>query len=286
MTSPTEPIRVSWSMLRAHEECRQKTALLRQGKRVKAQDLRNFFGGMVVDSVMRDWLANPDRARTDMRTMIDDYIDRGQEDAVASGDGVVRWRGTGDREQLREFAVELVHRLDPILHEHVLGHTYICGNRFTHPLTLPDGTDVLLTGEMDLFVQLPGGWAVWDLKGTKDDSYWRKVLGQLVFYTLAAKLETGDYPILTGLIQPMCKQPVLTFDIDAEARRQMLVRILRYVDDVKTANDTCREDTTGCSRCEVSHACKRYTPTPGTNTLSLGASMGAALRDAAKGTAA
>jgi len=269
----TEPIRVSWSMIRAHEDCRQKTALLRQGKRAKATNLRTYFHGMVVDSVMRAWLANPDRASLDMRTMVDEHIHRGQQEAVASGDGVVRWRGVSDRESLREFSTELVHRLEPLLTELVLPYAYRSGHRFSHPLTLPDGTEIRLVGEMDLLVHEPAGWAVWDLKGTKDDSYWRKVTGQLVFYDLATKLEHGEHPYRAGLIQPMCKEPLLTFDFNADDRRAMLTRILRYVSDVQAGRDECREDTAGCTRCDVSHACPRYTAKPGQNTLSLSAAL-------------
>lgn len=271
-TGATDPIRVSWSMLRAHEECKQKTSLLRSGKRAKAQDLRLFFHGMVVDNVMRDWLAHPDRANIDMRDLVESRIERGQQEAIDSGDGVVRWRHANDRDDLRAFAVELVRRLQPILDERVLPYEYYCGYRFKHPLTLPDGTDIVLNGEMDLLVA-DHGWAVWDLKGTKDNGYWRKVVGQLAFYDIATKIDRGEHPRLTGLIQPMCDEPLLTFQFDAEARRIMFARILRYVEDVKAANEQCRADTSGCSWCEVKHACPRYTPTPGTNTLSLSAGL-------------
>lgn len=259
-------------MLRAHEECRQKTALLRQGKRAKAQNLRSYFHGMVVDSVMRAWLANPHRSAVDMRTLVEEHIERGQREAVETGDGVVRWRDAGDRDVLRDFSVELVRRLEPILTEHVLPYDYYCGHRFKHPLTLPDGTEILLNGEMDLLVA-DHGWVVWDLKGTKDNGYWRKVVGQLTFYDLATKLERGEHTRFAGLIQPMCDQQLLTFEFDGDARRAMLARILRYVSDVQAANEQCRADTSGCSWCEVKHACPRYTPAPGTNTLSLSATL-------------
>lgn len=261
-------------MLRAHEECRQKTALLRSGKRAKSQDLRSYFHGMVVDSIMRAWLDNPGRTAGEMVGMVDEYIDRGQQEAVATGDGVVRWRNAGDRDTLREFSAELVRRLEPILNDYVLPFPYHCGHRFKHPLTLPDGTPIVLVGEMDLLVNDPEGWVVWDLKGTKDNSYYRKVIGQLVFYDLACKLEHGEHPHMSGLIQPMCTEPLMVFNFDSETRREMLVRILRYVADVKARNESCREDTAGCSWCEVKHACKRYAPAPGTgNTISLSGAL-------------
>ena len=59
--TPSKTLRLSWSQLRTHDECNQKSFLMRSGKRSKVTDLRNFFHGMVVDRAMRDWLNNPMR---------------------------------------------------------------------------------------------------------------------------------------------------------------------------------------------------------------------------------
>lgn len=272
------PIAISWSGLRAHLECTQRSALLRAGKRAPTQNLRNYFHGMVVDSVMRDWLDDPQRRPGTMPGRVEEYITRMSADAKTNGDGVVRWKHPGDRAELHEFCVELLHRLEPILTELVLPHRFVTAHRFAQPVAVPylDGTPttVILRGETDLLtVERPGRLTVWDLKGTRDDSYWRKVTGQLVFYDLAMLAATGQPTTRVGLIQPMCTQPVVHFTVTEDQRRQVWAAITRMATDIWRGEATCRTDTDRCFMCEVSHACPRY---------DTGSSFGAALRHAAR----
>ena len=275
-----EPIRVSWSQIRAHEECKQKAALFRAHKRGPAGNLRGFYHGMVVDSAMREYLDNPQRGPGDMAARIDMLIDEGIDDAKASGDGVVRWKHAHDRIQMAEFCTELVGRLEPLLDRHVLPYEFVSGKRFTAPLNAA-GTRINLVGEMDLLVREPTGYVVWDLKGTADPTYYRKVLGQLIFYDLATWCETGQKTRLTGLLQPMCPEPVIEHHVTDQDRRVMLARILRYVSDVKHHRQDCKDGTAGCSWCEVNHACIRFRPdtTPSGTTMSLSAALRTAARE-------
>lgn len=258
-----EPIRISWTQMRAHLECKQKSHLLRTGKRPTAQNLRNYFHGMVVDKIMRRWLDSPQRTAGQMPTMVDDMIDEMSSEAAETGDGVVRWRNGGDREQLRDFCIELLNRLEPILRDKILPHPYEQAKRFKVPVHVPylDGqpAPVLLTGEMDLLVE-DDGFIIWDLKGTKDDQYWRKTLGQLVFYDLALLGLRGVTTRSVGFIQPMCKQPVLPFVISEHDRGQMWAAITRMASDIWRGNNACKPDAAGCSFCEVRHACPRFNP--------------------------
>jgi hypothetical protein len=230
---------------------------------------------MVCDRVMVQWLADPDRPAGAMVAMVEDMITTAERDAREDGDGVVRWRSADDRTDLLEFCVELVHRLEPILRELVLPYPFESAKRFTAPVNMPylDGTltTVNLIGEMDLLVDNRGPH-VWDLKGTKDDQYWRKVLGQLVFYDLAVLAMTGTKTVLTGLIQPMCTEPVLEFQISDDDRRAMWSRILRYATDRWRNHAPCKEGTSGCNWCETKHACPRFQPTQG-NTMTLSAEL-------------
>jgi len=274
-----EPITISWSRLRAHMECRQRAALLRAGHKSPAQNIRNYFGGMVVDKIMRDWLADPARVSGDMVTAIDRYIAECEAAATADGDGVVRWRNPGDRAELAGFCTELLHKLEPILDTLVLPYEFHSALTFRAPITVPylDGrpTTVILRGEMDLLThQGPDDWVVWDLKGTKDDQYWRKVLGQLVFYDLAVLATRGVATSRVGLIQPMCRRPVLEFVLTAEHRRQMWAQILRMAEDIWRTHAPPKADTDGCTQCEVRHACVRYAPQG--NTISLSTALRAA----------
>lgn len=259
------PMLVSWSQLRTHEECRQKGVLLRAGKRSPGQNIRGFFHGTVVDVAMRTWLSSPELRPGHMLEMVDELIESCQREAVETGDGVVRWKSATDRAEMREFCMELVRRLEPLLHRYVLPFDYEPAKRFSVPVEVPylDGTPtcVHLVGEMDILVRDSAlCWGIWDLKATAADDYWRKVLGQLTFYDLATWAMFGDYSTVTGLIQPMCTEPVLTFVLTEEHRRQMWARIHRFTTDRWQRDVGPKETTDGCNWCPVNHACSRFKP--------------------------
>jgi hypothetical protein len=266
----TRPLTISWSALRIHEECRQKALLMREGKRNPVKDLRNYYPGMVVDRVMQEWLRDPRPGA--MRTMVDDAITAGAVQARETGDGVVRWRNPDDRDHVHTFCLDLVTRLEPILTEHILPHTFHAPYRFKVPVVIPDPAGapatVHLIGEMDLLVQ-DHGWVVWDLKGTADDQYWRRVLGQLVFYDLAVFGIYGQRSRYAGFIQPMCPQPVIGLTVTDDMRRQLWSRICTMAHHIWTGDTACKQGTSGCVRCEVRHACPRYAPEADTLGLNL-----------------
>lgn len=273
-----EPLTLSWSQIRTFEECHQKLHLIRNGHRSPAQNLRNFYHGMVVDWLMRNWLADPHRRPGQMAARVTDAIEVGQQEALSTGDGVVRWKHSEDKAELHQFCTELVTRLEPILRDLVLPYAFESGTRFKTPITIPylDGTPttVYLIGEMDLLITKPSGdQIVYDLKGTKDDTYWRKVLGQLFFYDLAVYAMTGKPTVCTALIQPMCAERVKYATVSDADRRQMYARILRLAHGIWAHTDDCKQGTTGCAYCEVRHACRRYTSG---DALSLGSALRAA----------
>ncbi len=154
--SAAKPLRISWSQLRNHTECRQKSYLIRSGKKSSAIDLRNYFHGMVVDRAMRRWLHDEGRQPQQMMTYVDECIDEEQAQAKHTAGGIVRWRNASDRADMRAFCVELCRRLEPLLYELVLPYPFRNGYRFTAPVQIPgpDGspTVIHLVGEMDLFV--------------------------------------------------------------------------------------------------------------------------------------
>jgi len=254
-----KPIRISWSALRTHDECGMKARLIREGKRSPVKDLRNYYHGMVVDSVMQQWLADPQRRPGQMTTMVDAAIVDGLTEARSSGDGMVRWRNPDDRAQLRQFCLDLVDRLEPLLARHVLPYHFRAPYRFEVPVVVA-GSTVLLVGEMDILVHHQPGYVVLDLKATADDQYWRRVAGQLTFYDLAVLGLFGEPTRAVGLIQPMCPQQMLGITITDEDRRQMWARIQRMVEEIRTDAITCKSGTAGCTWCEVRHACPRYAP--------------------------
>jgi hypothetical protein len=237
-----------------------KSFLIRDGKRAKVSNIRNFFHGSVVDAIMRVWLDNPQHPAGAMAAMVDELIDRTEAEEKDKGN-IVRWRNADDRETVRGFCVELVNRLEPLLQQHVLPYTYRHGYWFKVPMSIKDAAgrprDILLTGEMDLLVENDGP-VVWDLKGTADDQYYRKVVAQLTFYDLAVWASTGRKTRYAGLIQPMCTERVMAWEITDDARRNLLVRISRYAHDVWAGEKTCTTDRAVCHWCDVKHACPRF----------------------------
>jgi hypothetical protein len=253
-----KPLRISWSAIRAAEECRQKAFLIREGKRAKITNIRNFAAGMFVDQFMREYLAGSRRGN-DIRTWIGEIIDESEATERQKGN-FVRYRDAADRNNVREFCVELASRLTIHLEKLVVPFPHECGKWFKIPMNLEyqgEIRPVLLTGEMDLLVENEGP-VVWDLKGTADDQYWRKVLAQLTFYDLAVWFSTGVKTRFVGLIQPMCKEQLLAFEVTDAARADLMNRIQRYAADVWSGERSCTDNTSSCHWCDVKHACTRF----------------------------
>jgi hypothetical protein len=255
---PNKVIRLSWSRLRTHDECPAKGALQREFQS-PVKDIRNFVHGNVVDTAMRRWLAFDEPPPGWMLEQVDAIF----EEWSHSSEGIVRWKHPGDKKETLEFCRELVKRLEPILAEYVLPFTWQPAVRFDVPMKVRhlNGSmrEIRLVGEMDLLVQDHAKrTAVWDLKGTKDDGYWRKVAPQLAFYAIAVAIMTGQFPYGTGLIQPMCSQRVLPVTVTPQALREIGTRIERLARDIWAGNLAPKESNEGCAWCPVNHACPKY----------------------------
>lgn len=278
-----KPLRVSWSSIRAHDECKERSYLLREGKRAKVSNIRNFAPGSIVDAVMRVWLDDPDHPTGGMAALLDEQAEKVLVGEKEKGN-VVRWRNAEDRDEVRKFCLELVTRLEPILTQHVLPYPHEHGKWFKVPLSIPDADghprDILLTGEMDLIVDNDGP-VVWDLKGTADNQYWRKVVAQLVFYDLAVWIGTGRKTRFVGLIQPMCEERILPFEVTDNDRSQMMLRIQRYAHDVWAGERTCTDNSAACHWCDVRHACSKFSKSALDAFGELAAGLHAAAGDAA-----
>lgn len=213
---------------------------------------------------MRQWLALDEPPPGWMAAHIDEIFDHAEVEVRETGDGVVKWRDSQDRAKLRAWCKDLVTRLEPILYELVIPYEYEVAARFKVPLTIPglDGAPrkILLTGEMDLLTWRPARVprAIWDLKATEDTSYWRKVAGQITFYEIAVWGMTGQWPEVSGLIQPMCPEQVPRFSFGAEERRQMFVTICNVAADIWSKNLPPKADPAGCDRCPVKQACPKF----------------------------
>lgn len=255
-------LRLSWSRLRLHGECPAKGDLMRAHKS-PVQDVRNFFHGNVVDLAMRRWLSQEEPEPGWMAAQVDAIFEESAEIAKSTGDGVVHWKSATDKADTRAFCRELVARLEPILVRYALPFEWQEAKRFSVPIAVPylDGRlrEIILVGEIDLLVRdCEGRIAVWDLKATRDNGYYRKVLGQLAFYALAVRAMTGQFPVMTGLIQPMCDQRVLPVTVDHDAVAQMAGRITKTAQDIWAGRLAPKEDNVGCAYCPVKHACPKF----------------------------
>jgi len=130
-----------------------------------------------------------------------------------------------------------------------------------------EGLEMLRQKAFDLVItdlRLPGADGLTVLKATKDNEYYRKVLGQLAFYAIAIKAskegKLGRWPVRAGLLQPMCATPDLMVDIMAgggQAIREMATRIERVAGDI-WAGRLDPKPNDWCPRCEVKHACPLF----------------------------
>lgn len=233
-------------------------------------DVRNYFGGNVVDRCMRNWLDSDDPQPGGMAAMVRQQMEDSEAEARDAKEGVIKWRNVRDKETLEGWCVELVTRLEPILFQYAVPFDYQPARRFEVPLSIPhpEGYQerMFLIGEMDLLIRDNAPrWFIYDLKGTNNETYWRKVVGQLLFYEIAVKLEYGEWPAASGLIQPMCKEKVLPFVFTDADRRDMFYRITKVATDIWRGDTSPKASNAGCDRCEVKHACLKFAVRPGTN---------------------
>lgn len=274
-TTTDDTLRISWSRLREWEECSEKGWLVRQGHRAPTAEIwPAMFQGTVVDRCMREWLAAEAQEPGAMAAMVGQIMDREEQVATDTGDGQVRWRGTGARNEAKANCVECVNALEPLLFQYVVPFEYQVAYRFKAPMQVPhpDGKprQIFLTGELDLLVRqggqedgpgmrVPGTGElrVYDLKMTRDSSYWRKTMMQLPFYEVAVRLLYGSWPVESALIQPLCEQPYLPFTF-GEERSEILQRVARMAEAIWLEQHSPKASTAGCDRCYVKHACVRF----------------------------
>ncbi len=280
MTVPETTLKLSWSRIRLHSECPQKGHLTSLGRRSKVADARVFFAGNVADRCMRQWLGSSDAPeRGWMSAQVDRIMDETEQGTQEKGDGVIRWK-PDERVKVRAKCQHAVTQLEvdliTLLHLHEpLSHDWDPAPRFEVPLVIPrpDGSRVkiLLHGEVDLLVRrrlYPGevqvngtdenGMVVevWDLKTTADDQYWRKTLGQLVFYEVAVwAMKKGRWPVRSGLLQPLCKETMPSWEFTADHRLQMLQRIVSVANDILDGRVDPTPSPAKCHYCDVKHAC-------------------------------
>lgn len=261
-------LKISWSQLQTHFECKQRAMLQRRGFRSPLQDVRNFFHGTVVDLVMRNWLESDNPVSGQMEGMVEDHIALCLDKIKTSGDGVVKWKSATDRAELTGFCKSLVVKLEPVLQQLVLPYDYQPELRFKVTIRIPylDGTlaEVDLVGGIDIAVRRsrnPPRWFAYDLKATANPDYVRKILGQGIFYDLAMLAMFGQSPEEFGFIQPMVEDnPLATIKVSNDDRVSMLARITQVAHDRWRGDNQPKTSSEGCSYCPVKSACVKFSP--------------------------
>lgn len=259
------PIRISWSGLRTHEECKQRGFLTRTGKRATLDNQRVFFPGNVTDRTVRRWLEEDPAGNVGrMPSMVEEVIDQ-QYQSIKDEGGVMAWKDSGDRQKVLDDCIEAVTKIEPHLLKYVVPFEFKPDFKFQAPLQLPHpqgGMEtVLLIGYMDIFVKdNHGRYWVWDVKHTRDSSYWRKTIAQLGFYDLATELMFGQPMIRGGLMQPLCAKPLVPYQPTTDSRAQLTTRIAAMARDIWLDDKSPRQDTKECNWCSVKHACSKFQP--------------------------
>ena len=259
----TKVLRVSWSSLRSHMECRQIGHLKRQGNKSPLQNTRNFFPGNVTDRTVRKWLENdPHNNPNVMPQMVEQIINEEKANAEKQGNSMV-WKDRGDKDIVLAQCIEAVTKIEPALNKFVLPFEYQADYKFEVPLDLPHPNGgretVMLLGYMDIIVKDgKGDWAVWDVKHTRDEYYWKKTAGQVAFYDLAVDLIYGKPTKIVGLLQPLCKKRVRHIPLDEAGRTKIMTDIAAMATDIWKGDVEPRNDTKFCTFCPMKHACPKF----------------------------
>lgn len=258
-------IRISWSGLRTHEECKQRGFLQRTGKRATLENQRNFLPGNVTDRTVRYWLEqNPADNIGRMPEMVRETLDQQVKEVQDQG-GVIKWRDSEDRKRVEKDCIEAVTKIEPHLLKYVVPFEFQPDFKFTAPLAVPHpagGTEIIhLIGFMDILVRdNHGRYWVWDVKHTRDGQYWRKTIAQLGFYDLAVELQFGQPMIRGGLMQPLCTKQLVPYTPTQDSRAQLTTRIANMARDIWLDDKSPRTDNKECDWCSVRHACEKFKP--------------------------
>ena len=182
-------------------------------------DKRNFFHGTVVDLAMRRWLEQDDPQPGWMAAHVDEILEKAEIESRETGDGMVKWRDRDDKARVRPGAGSW----SP-------GWSRFCsswssrssisrrgGSRCRSPSRAGRAAARDCAARRDGPVHPQPGHAG-DFGAGPERHRGHLLLAQgrpaqLVFYEIAVRLLTGQWPEVSRLIQPMCPEPVLTFHL-------------------------------------------------------------------------
>jgi hypothetical protein len=262
-------LKISWSGLSRYEACHHHHLRVIEGKAIRRGFAsRDFLAGNVADRTMREFLRAPD-PKPELPDLVDEWFERFTDPALGEEDfRPVKWRRdpSTDRAEVKEFVLQLVDELRPVLDQWVLPYDYHPELRFEVVIGLPylDGrtVGVKLIGGIDVVVRIsedPPTFILFDLKATKHDSYIAKTLGQGVFYDVAwAPYWGAGPPKRFGFITPALTEKLIWADIDDDDRRVMRARIEAFAQGMWRGDWSPKVDNAGCEYCDTQHACDKF----------------------------
>lgn len=266
--SPPDPVIISWSGLKRWENCPQQQLRTIQHKTERSNKGRIFLPGTVCDLVQRRWLDSDDPKPGEMEQLVEIVFS----ETVNLAESKIPWRGNPieDQNNVKDFCRQVVARLEPWLLENVIPFDYapeikfkanmqipyVCDTaeeNIKAPLRMIGGIDILVRDDKDKF-------HLFDLKVTRDPSYIRSTLAQLIFYDLAWGVIQGDFDhaVEWGFVAPALPEFLIPITVGQEDRRMMMSRIVKYAQGVWNDEWKPKADDTGCDWCEARGACDKF----------------------------
>lgn len=266
--SPPDPVIISWSGLKRWENCPQLQLRTIKGETKKSDKGRIFLPGTVCDLAMRRWLESDNPQPGGMAELVDVVFS----ETVEKAESVIRWKGDprADMAAVQTQCRENVTRLEPWLIRNVLPYEYQPEVKFRANMEIPYLCEdmrapVRMIGGIDIVVRDESGkFRLFDLKITKDPSYIRSTLAQLIFYDLAWGIIQGDFnhAVEWGFVTPALEEEIVPIVVDHDSRRMMMSRIVKYAQGVWKDEWSPKADDTGCTWCDARGVCEKFKVVP------------------------
>lgn len=175
----------------------------------------------------------------------------------------IKWKTPQDKQEVVDLVRQVLARLEVKLRADVLPYRYEPELRFTSSVGVPapNGETIFVEmyGAIDIAVLYPDDTVgVFDLKVSKDSSYIRSCVDQLVFYDLCLRNWLGVKPVKHGFYAPLLTDPYVGLDVTDEDRARVVSDVTTFAHTVWGNTWALTENRNHCFNCEVKHACPRF----------------------------
>jgi hypothetical protein len=213
-------------------------------------DLRRLLGANVIDLALSDWI------ETKFAGKLEDIAQARYVKYIVSNKKALRWKSKSDMKDQEQKARETARKLEKAMRDHGLCLSdATTQTNVKAKLKLSDGTQLKLTGRMDLFYT-EHLW-IYDLK-TTEDKRWLDV-DQLVYYDFVLSTMLGKKIKKCGFLAPLINPPVQEIPFVGKEQWQGLLNDLqRAIDTIEVGDfpDT-GDEKQDCFLCFAKAHCKR-----------------------------